>query len=104
MITQTLNNIYQSGASEVEAIAYFTTLTPHQFYFVVGCITLIILVLSWVILSTIRGYILKSCAGCKRLKKCEAEILRLKIISKTYGTNLETIYKLLDKILGGLKK
>ena len=105
MITQTLSNIYQSGtAADIDVVAYCTTLSTHQFYFSIGCITLLLLVTIYMTLSTIRGYVTKSCVGCKRLKKCEQEIQGMKIISKTYGRNLGTIHEILDKILGDLKK
>lgn len=105
MITQSLNNITQSGASDcIDLVASYTAMTPQQFYIVVGCATLILLFIIYMLFSTLRGYVTKSCVGCKRLKKCEEDLKKVKILQRTYGRNLGIIHKLLDKMLGEIKK
>lgn len=101
MITQTLNNIYQSGTtSDIDLAAHYAGLTSEQFYCVVVCATFILSVLIYMIISTIRGYVTKSCVGCRRLIQCEKDIKDIKIRQKTCGKNLGTIHKLLDDLLG----
>ena len=78
-IIQTFENITQSGTEqEIVGNIHDIGITSMQFYSVLFALTLIVIAFLSFIYLLIKSYINKSCAGCKRLGKCEKEIKELK--------------------------
>ena len=88
MINTISNNTFQSEVKDISQDYNEIGLTSTQFYSVLFAFTTLLLFFLTFIYLLIKTYLNKSCAGCKRLKKCEKEIKEIK-------TNLE-VGKYLD--------
>lgn len=78
-VTQSLNNVTQSGTSQViDLNAEAIGMTGGQTYCVIiGFVFMVCFALALIYLL-IKTFINKSCAGCNRLRNCEKEIVNMK--------------------------
>lgn len=88
MINTISNNNFQAEVKDISQDYTDIGITPMQFYSVLFAFTVVLIFFLTFIYLLIKTFINKSCAGCKRLAKCEKEIKEIK-------TNLE-VGKYLD--------
>ena len=88
MINTISNNNFQAEEKDISEEYTDIGITPMQFYSVLFAFTVVLIFFLTFIYLLIKTFINKSCAGCKRLAKCEKEIKEIK-------TNLE-VGKYLD--------
>ena len=88
MINTISNNNFQAEVKDISQYYTDIGITPMQFYSVLFAFTVVLIFFLTFIYLLIKTFINKSCAGCKRLAKCEKEIKEIK-------TNLE-VGKYLD--------
>ena len=77
-VNQFLETTIVDNGSTADIVGYSVGITSTQFYSVLFAITTILLFVLTFIYLLIKTYVNKSCAGCKRLKKCENEIKEIK--------------------------